>query len=321
MMAVSGLVWGQGDFALWWDNPIIEEDLPWREIFVLGVSWVQFGKIDKKLAITRIHRLLGDYREMRQNVPAGNFCLTGHGERMMDYGVIVDLETTGLDSKSDKIIEIGLIEFGVEGQDLPVITRCYSSLQDPGMAVSEDVLRITGLTQASLQGQSIDWDTVRSFVERSSLVIAHNADFDRGFLDASGHLAGLNLHWACSMRHINWRKHRFNSLSLNYLAADHGFVNPFAHRAIFDCATTFRIVSPHLQELIQRSYEPEFTIKAVGSPFESKDVLKHRGYRWDQQERCWHRVVPESELADERRFLADEVYKGQPRHQEIEMRP
>ena len=237
----------------------------------------------------------------------------------MDYGVIVDLETTGLDSSKDQIMEIGLIEFGVEGEAAPVITRCYGALQDPGVSISEEVLRITGLTEASLKGQTIDWKIVRSFFEKSSLVIAHNADFDRGFLEASGKIADLSLHWACSMRHINWHKHRFTSLSLNYLAADHGFVNPFAHRAIFDCATTFRVIAPHLQELIQRSYEREFTIKAVGSPFESKDVLKQRGYRWDQQDRCWHRVVAASELEDERHFLAESVYRGDPRHQEIAM--
>lgn len=239
----------------------------------------------------------------------------------MDYGVIVDLETTGLDATKDRIMEIGLIEFGVEGHAAPIITRCYGALQDPGIPVSEEVLRITGLTEASLKGQTIDWDIVRGFFQRSALVIAHNADFDRGFLEASGHLAEIALHWACSMRHINWHKHRFGSLSLNYLAADHGFVNPFAHRAIFDCATTFRIVSPHLQELIERSYEREFTIKAVGSPFETKDVLKQRGYRWDQLERCWNRIVPASDLEEERRFLAEAVYKGEPRHQEIAMSP
>jgi DNA polymerase-3 subunit epsilon len=228
----------------------------------------------------------------------------------MDFGVILDVETTGLDPATDKIIEIGLLEFAVEGEDEPCVTRSYGALNDPGIPLSEEVTRITGIKQAHVTGQRIDWNIVRDFLCRASIVIAHNAEFDKAFVLGSKELEGLKLHWGCSMRHVDWRKHRFNSLSLNYLAADHGFVNPFAHRALFDCATTFRLVKPYLNELIIRSYEREYVLKAVNSPFESKDVLRARGYRWDPEERVWGRVVTESELKAEQEFLAAEVYKG-----------
>lgn len=237
----------------------------------------------------------------------------------MDFGIIVDLETTGLDPQADAIMEIGILEFAVEGEQQPCVTRTYGALQDPGREVSEEVLKLTGLTQAHLAGQQIDWDHVRGFFQRASIVIAHNADFDRRFLEKSGKLAGLAPHWACSMRHIDWKRHGKGSVSLNYLAADHGFVNPFAHRAVFDCATTFRLVAPHLNELIIRSYEREYHVKAVYSPFESKDVLRLRGYRWDPEERVWGKVVGETALVEERKFLAEQVYRGEPKHREIEV--
>ncbi len=238
----------------------------------------------------------------------------------MDYGLILDLETTGLDPQNDRIMEIGLLEFGVETDAAPFITRMYGALQDPGVEVSAEVQKITGITPASLVGQTIDWDLVRSYLAKAAIVVAHNADFDRRFLEASGQLGGLKPHWGCSMRHVDWRGHGFNTLSLNYLAADHGFVNAFAHRALFDCATTFRLVAPYLQELMQRSYEREYLIKAVSSPFESKDVLRLRGYRWDADERCWNRLVAETGLEAERTFLTEQVYKGKPRHREEEIR-
>jgi DNA polymerase-3 subunit epsilon len=228
----------------------------------------------------------------------------------MDFGVILDLETTGLDPEKDKIIEIGLLEFAVEGDEEPSVVRSYGALCDPGVELTEEITRITGIKPSHVAGQSIDWAIVKSFLSRASIVIAHNAEFDRAFISRTEHLEGLNLHWGCSMRHIDWRKHRFQSLSLNYLAADHGFVNPFAHRAVFDTATTFRLVKPYLNELIIRSYEREYLLKAVNSPFETKDVLRQRGYRWDPDERCWSRVVAESEMAEERRFLEAEVYRG-----------
>jgi len=237
----------------------------------------------------------------------------------MDFGLIVDLETTGLDPLNDKIVEIGIVEFGVEGDEPPRVTRCYGALDDPGVEISPEVQRITGLEPRILAGQRIDWEAVRGFFAKASIAIAHNADFDRRFLERSGRLDGLQVHWGCSMRHIDWRKHNFNTLSLNYLAADHGFVNPFAHRAVFDCATTFRLVAPYLPELIARSYEREYLVKATHSPFESKELLKQRGYRWDPEERCWMRIVPESALTEERRFLQADIYKGTARHQELEL--
>lgn len=235
----------------------------------------------------------------------------------MDFGVIVDLETTGLDPKSDRIIEIGLLEFAAFADRPPAITRCYGSLEDPGIPLSEEIKNLTGISEPELQGMRIDWTQVRDFFAKASIVIAHNAPFDRSFLEASGKLEGLKPHWACSQRHIDWRKHGKGSLALNYLAADHGFVNPFAHRAVFDVATTFRLVAPHLEELTRRSYEREVLVRAEGSPFETKDALRARGYRWCAETRCWTRLVVESEIELERQFLSSEIYRGPTRHTEF----
>jgi DNA polymerase-3 subunit epsilon len=234
----------------------------------------------------------------------------------MDLGAIVDVETTGLNPKEDKIIEIGLIIFGVQGNDGPMVVHAYGGLQDPGMVLDPKIIKITGIKDEYLKGQKIDWVHVRSWLEKVSIVIAHNADFDRSFLHGVSELRDLKLHWGCSQRHIDWRKHGFASLALNYLAADHGFVNPFAHRALFDCATTMRLISPYLEELTKRSYERQIYIKAVGAAYESKDLLRSRGYQWDPNERVWSRMVFASDLEEERRFLASDVYRGRSHHVE-----
>jgi DNA polymerase-3 subunit epsilon len=244
----------------------------------------------------------------------------------MDHCVIVDLETTGTDSKSDRIVEVGLLEFAVAGPKAgevnPQICMVggYSALQDPGVPLSPEIAKLTGLSDSFLSGRNVDWDQVRAILSRASVVVAHNAPFDRAFLEARPEMAGLKLHWACSVRHINWRKHGFRTRALNYLAADHGFVNPFAHRALFDCATTFRLVEPYLLELIRRSYLREFLVSATGAPFESKDALRKQGYRWNPESRVWAKGILEDELDEERAFLAAEVYKGQPRHTEDEIK-
>jgi DNA polymerase-3 subunit epsilon len=77
-------------------------------------------------------------------------------------------------------------------------------------------------------------------------------------------------------------------------------------------------VSPHLQELLKNSRDAEFEVFAVGSPFESKDILKASGYRWDSERRVWRKRVMAHRIQVERDFLAKEVYQGPSRHVEEE---
>ncbi len=235
----------------------------------------------------------------------------------MDIGLIVDLETTGVDSEKDEIIEIGIIEFMIESGKSPIITNMYSALEDPGFPLSSEIKSITGLDDSLLKNQKINWDYVREFFTRSSVAIAHNMDFDRSFLVQRTELVDLGIHWACSMKHIDWEGHGFKTRALNYLAADHGFVNSFAHRALFDCATTFRLISPYMQELISRSFMKEYRLIAQGAPFAAKDNLKGRRYRWDAGNRVWTKDVLEDALESEREFLRKEVYPGEDTHEEL----
>jgi DNA polymerase-3 subunit epsilon len=245
----------------------------------------------------------------------------------MDVGVIIDLETTGFDPLQDRVVEVGMLEFVLTAApDAPPgaglradMVGAYSGLEDPGQPLAQGVADLTGLSDAVLAGRVVDWDQVRQMLSRASVVIAHNAAFDRSFLERRPELAGLDLHWACSIKHINWHRHGFRTRALNYLAADHGFVNPFAHRALFDCATTFRLVTPYMEELIRRSHLREFLVSATGSPFETKDILRAQGYRWNPDARVWAKAVLEDELDEERAFLAAEVYKGASRHREEEV--
>lgn len=236
----------------------------------------------------------------------------------MDKGLIIDLETTGIDAENDKIIEIGIVEFVVSDEhSCPAITNMYGEVEDPKIPLSDEIKSITGLDDYMLQGRSIDWKRVRELIDSSAIVIAHNVDFDRGFLLKRPELAGIDPHWACSMKHIDWGKHGFKTRALNYLAADHGFVNAFAHRALFDCATTFRLITPYFGELVSKSYMKEFRVFATAAPFEAKDKLKSRSYRWDAAKRVWYKSVMEDTIEDERAFLASEVYRGADLHEEV----
>lgn len=235
----------------------------------------------------------------------------------MDFGIVLDLETTGLNAKKDKIIEIGILGFQYDGIGKSSIVSTYGAVEDPEIELSEEIVKLTGLTNSALAGQKIDWTYVRAIMDKASVVIAHNAEFDSGFLKMRPELEGVSCHWACSVNHIDWKAHGFRTRALNYLAADHGFVNPFAHRAVFDCATTFRLIEPYFPELIEKSYERSFRVLARQSPFETKDILRTRGYRWNPEERVWFIDLLESNLEAERKFLADEVYRGAQKQEEV----
>ncbi len=237
----------------------------------------------------------------------------------MDYGIIVDLETTGTDFANDKIIEIGILEFGLEEGYEPMVGNMYGALQDPQQPLTEEIKKLTGLEDVYLKDKQIDWKIVSDYFSRASIAIAHNALFDRTFLLKQSELDLTAVHWGCSLRFIDWKGHGFKTRSLNYLAADHGFVNPFAHRALFDCATTFRIIAPRLKELIEYSFLREYRIFATGAAFDTKDLLKANSYRWDPERRVWSKDVFENRLADEREFLKQHIYRGADQHQEEEI--
>ena len=222
----------------------------------------------------------------------------------MDKGIIIDLETSGLDYKKDSIIEIGIIEFVICDTDNSLhITNMYSSLQDPGFDISSSISEVTHIRNDFLKSESINWDVVSSFFKSASIVIAHNAEFDSKFLAKRPEIKDIPVHWGCSLNHINWHAHGFKTRALNYLAADMQFVNPFAHRALFDCATTFRVIQNYILELINTSYEQKNRITVSKSAYELSQSFKDRGYKWNKDEKSWFKEVFESTLNDEKTFL------------------
>ena len=108
-----------------------------------------------------------------------------HGNRDMDFSdsfVAFDLETTGLSSKKDKIIEIGavLIQNGQE------IDR-FQTFVDPEMHLQKETIDLTGITDEMLRGAPKLKDVFPQFLEfvGDRVLVAHNADFDTGFIRAA----------------------------------------------------------------------------------------------------------------------------------------
>ena len=92
-----------------------------------------------------------------------------------------DIETTGLDSRRDRIVEIGALRFGGKG-----VTGSYSALVDPGFPMPEEAGRVNNITDEMLAGQPPEREALPAFLSFSSgsILLAHNAPFDCGFVNS-----------------------------------------------------------------------------------------------------------------------------------------
>ena len=101
--------------------------------------------------------------------------------------VVVDLETTGLSPATDRITEIGAVR--VRGGER---RGELHTLVDPGRAIPPGVTSVTGITDAMVAGHPTVEAVLPTFLEfaRDAVIVAHNARFDVGFLDAELARAG-----------------------------------------------------------------------------------------------------------------------------------
>lgn len=258
-----------------------------------------------------------DYRVLRRLVPATVFPHAPLGP--VATIVILDTETTGLDNSRDQVIELALLRIQVDTQTGlatgPV--QVYDGLRDPGMPVPKIAREITGITDEMLAGQQLDMARVDSLLAGADLVIAHNAGFDRPFVEGLLPQAqGLN--WACSFADIDWTAAGHSSAKLSYLASALGWFYD-AHRAEMDCHALLTVLMAELPglgvnglaHLLAAARLPSYRLQATGAPFAAKDSLKNRGYRWDSTAKVWHtRLGGDAALQAECEWLQQEVYGG-----------
>ena len=256
------------------------------------------------------------YRVLRRLVPIADF---GPAPDSPDVRrvLVLDTETTGLSHQTDKIIELAMLLVQVDASTgLPFgPVELFEGFEDPGMPIPDVAKEITGISDDMVQGQRLDDTLVEAMVARADVVVAHNAGFDRPFVEARfPGFAGKA--WACSFADIDWKAAGAGSSKLSALAQDHGWFYD-AHRAQVDCHALLQVLakpvpkssSTGLAQLIAAASKPSFKLRATGSPFESKDLLKSRGYRWDADAKVWFCTLPDAQRLDEEmQWLKAEVY-------------
>jgi DNA polymerase-3 subunit epsilon len=258
-----------------------------------------------------------DYRVLRRLVPRTTF--PPSIDQSTKTGILLDVETTGLDQAKDEVVELGMVKFDyLPGGRIVGIKSVFSSFNEPSEPIPPEVTALTGITNEMVAGQRIDEAAVSSFVDDSVIVIAHNASFDRKFAERYWPIFRRKA-WGCSATEVEWRKHGFEGSRLGYLLNGAGFFHQ-AHRAVDDCRALLEILAfelpttgtPALAVLLEQARKKTMRVWAEQSPFDLKDLLRRRGYRWsdgsDGRPRSWYVDVDESKLDDEIAFLKSEIY-------------
>ena len=148
----------------------------------------------------------------------------------------VDVETTGLSPRHDEIIQlsIAIFRFDREASEILAIEDSYTGFQEPECGyVPLSATRINGIQFEDVLGHSLDDKRVSSLANAAEFIVAHNAQFDRSFIQLRYDWA-LRQPWKCSMRHVDWISKGFYSRKLQALLAVHRITVDTAHRADAD---------------------------------------------------------------------------------------
>jgi len=261
-----------------------------------------------------------DYRVLRRLQRRDVYNQALPGEQVY-RGIYLDSETTGLDTSTAAVIELGMVPFDYSssGQLLTVHhDHILNQFNDPGIAIPPEVVELTGITDDMVAGQRIDPVAVDVLVNSASLIVAHNAGFDRPVVERHWPIFA-NRNWACSVADIPWKQEGIGSAKLDYLAMQLGFFFE-GHRTSNDCLAGVEILgvtlpkSGHsaLRVLLDNARATTIRIRAIDAPFDAKDDLKGRGYTWHPGapgiDKAWWKDIPEMNVADELNWLGAEVF-------------
>lgn len=281
---------------------------------------VEMNPLEIEIAIASLHST-GDYQVLRRLNLARDARLGRPGPEHARVALCLDTETTGLDFRRDRIIELGVVAFEYDAKtgEIYRITDRYSGFEDPGFPIPPEVREITGISDEMVCGQAFDDAFMNALAAKADLVIAHNAAFDRKFVEAR-YPAYAKLPWACTVSQIDWGSERLSSRTLEFLLFKTGSLTINAHRALDDAEGVLGLLLERLpvsgasifMTLLKRAHEITSRIFAVSAPFDKKDILKERGYRWSDGSqggsKAWWRDVPADEEHEELAYLAREIY-------------
>lgn len=230
-------------------------------------------------------------------------------------GAILDVETTGKSPILDEIIQISIRLFQFERTNLKNIKpgESFSFFNQPKKTISEKITKLTGITNSDVKGKKIPWDNILSILKKVEVVVAHNAAFDRAFIDKEINNQ-ISINWACSCYQIDWFSKGFTSAKLEMLCVFSGFFGNF-HSADGDVDLLLNLLcqsngkkSSLFGDLLTESQKLIVRSEIVDFPYDDRDQIKNLGYKWDPIEKMWYQVFYKDDYSSHKTLL-EELFK------------
>ena len=164
---------------------------------------------------------------------------------------VLDLETTGLSFRTEKITEVGIMKV----KDGEVIDE-FECFVNPEKPIPQKVVEVTNITDDMVKdAETIDkvMPKILEFVG-DSVLVAHNADFDIGFLKYNAKQLGLSLEntYIDTLRLAKSLFPEYKKYKLGIIAENLGITVEVAHRALDDVDTTVKVFRKMLEMLEEK---------------------------------------------------------------------
>ena len=178
---------------------------------------------------------------------------------------VLDLETTGFSFRTEKITEVGIMKV----KNGEVIDE-FSCFVNPEKPIPQRVVEVTNITDDMVKdAETIDkvMPKILEFVG-DSVLVAHNADFDIGFLKYNANKLGLSLDntYLDTLRLAKDLFPDYKKYKLGKIAENLGIKVEVAHRALDDVDTTVKVLNVMLNMLKEKGVETldDITKKIAG---------------------------------------------------------
>lgn len=243
------------------------------------------------------------------------------GKSNLRIGSVLDTETSGSNPDVDDIWNIGIVNFRFDDEgNIYDIVDAYKGYSEISQTIPDFILRSSKMeSQDELKGCVFDKEKINSLLAQSEIIIAHNAKFDREFVDRAFPISQDKI-WGCTLNQIPWWMTKTESVRQTDIARYLGFEYN-THRAIQDALALLHILSkglivgdPNSQTILKHiidTIDVEYLrLDAVNSHFHLKDLLKDNNYHWDNKAKSWYKLVHPNSVMEEVEFLATKIYAG-----------
>lgn len=206
----------------------------------------------------------------------------------IDNYTVIDIETTGLDPKINKIIELAALKV----QDNQVIDT-FSCLINPEVEIDNFITKLTGISQDMVKDAPVLDDVLQKFLDfiGEDVIIGHNVNFDINFIYDNSMLLlnkAVENNYIDTLRisrlNNNVENHKLQTMA-NYYNID--YTN--AHRALKDCYITKELYSCLKNEISKTNEQRNKIVDNFVIPKENpffnkkiviKGVIKNYGYEF-----------------------------------------